>query len=111
MSIFSRVKKIIKSNINSFIDNHKKIEEKRSNYKTFHNNQGFDNKEAEYYANLEIPYGSSFEEIKKSYRSLLKKYHPDLYAQNIKNQEYAEEITRKLNESFNYFEIKFNKET
>jgi len=68
MSIFSRVKKIIKSNINSFIDNHIKIEEIRSNYKTFHNNQGFDNeelkgdvnkvrfdnKEAEYYANLEF---------------------------------------------------------
>ena len=60
-------------------------------------------KEAKYYANLEVSPGASFEEIKKSYKRLLKKYHPDKF-HNDKRSEYAKTIVQQLNEAYTYFE-------
>jgi DnaJ-domain-containing protein 1 len=67
-------------------------------------------KEASYYANLELKTGAGFAEIKASYKELIKKYHPDKFNQNEEQRKIAEEITRKLNEAYIYFERKFNKE-
>lgn len=63
-------------------------------------------KERAYYANLEIPPGSGFEDIQKAYRRLLKKYHPDKFDNDDRGQ-YAKQIVQKLNEAFNYFENKY----
>ena len=38
--------------------------------------------EAEYYANLELKPGSGMEEIKFSYKKMIKLYHPDIYQNN-----------------------------
>ncbi|MCR6638344.1 MAG: DnaJ domain-containing protein [Sporocytophaga sp.] len=65
-------------------------------------------KEAEYYANLEVKYGAGFSEIKVSYKELIRKYHPDKHVHSEEKRKIAEEITRKLNEAYNYFEKKFN---
>ncbi len=65
-------------------------------------------KEAEYYANLEVKYGADFSEIKVSYKELIRKYHPDKHVHSEEKRKIAEEITRKLNEAYNYFEKKFN---
>ena len=35
--------------------------------------------EKKYYKILELEYGSDFSSIKKAYKRLLKKYHPDLF--------------------------------
>lgn len=122
MSIIKRLSNIIKSNINDFVDNVKspQIDSIQTEFVDYQDNptenttQTYqtitpDKKEIEYYANLELPYGASFSDIKKSYRTLLKKYHPDLYAQDDENKKIAEKITLKLNESMNYFEEKFSK--
>lgn len=46
------------------------------------------------YMELELPPGTSFEEVKKKYKNLIKKYHPD----EIEN---SEEKTIRLNKSYN----------
>jgi DnaJ-domain-containing protein 1 len=52
------------------------------------------------YANLELPFKSDLETVKKQYKSLLRKYHPDRFAQDPEKYRYATEVTKKLNESF-----------
>lgn len=64
--------------------------------------------EQEYYANLELPYGSGFDEIKASYKRLLKKYHPDKFYGNEKKIAIAQDVVKKLNVAYNYFEKKYN---
>jgi len=53
------------------------------------------------YEVLEIKEGASEEEIKKAYRELVKKYHPDQY-QNNPLSELAEEKLREINEAYEY---------
>jgi hypothetical protein len=52
------------------------------------------------YANLEVPFGSDIEMVRKSYKSLMLKYHPDKHAGDPEKQRIALEITKKINESF-----------
>lgn len=67
-------------------------------------------KEASYYANLELKSGAGFAEIKSAYKELIKKYHPDKFNQDEGQRKIAEEITRKLNEAYIYFEKKYSKD-
>ena len=60
--------------------------------------------EAEYLANLELSSGASLREIRSAYKRMIKKYHPDLHAQDEKKREYAKLITQRLNEAVDYFE-------
>lgn len=52
------------------------------------------------YENLQVPYGSDLDTVKKKYKSLLRKHHPDQFAQDPQLYQRATEITKKLNESF-----------
>ena len=115
MSFFSRLKNIIKSNINSneeyiatdtdyiFQENKETSfeEEKEPEY------QQENNIEAEYFAILEVSQNADFETIKKAYKKLLKKYHPDLFHNNPQKLKTAEKLTEKINEAYNYFEQKY----
>ena len=65
--------------------------------------------EQEYYANLELPYGAGFDEIKKSYKKLLKKYHPDKFYGDEKKLALAQDVVKKLNLAYSYFEEKYRK--
>lgn len=82
----------------------RKFKDNQSNYEEKKNSL-----EEEYYANLELSYGSSFSEVKKSYRKLLKIYHPDNF-EGDDRQNFAKEITQKLNDAYGYFEVKNKKE-
>lgn len=53
------------------------------------------------YEVLGVKEGSSKEEIKKAYRNLAKKYHPDQYGTNPL-KDLAEEKMRELNEAYDY---------
>lgn len=66
-------------------------------------------KEKAYYANLELSSGAPFAEIKKSYRRLMKIYHPDLYHNDKEKFEMAQEVSRQINEAYVYFENKYGK--
>lgn len=61
-------------------------------------------KSKEYYQVLEVQPGASFEQIKKSYRRLMKTYHPDKYAKDPEKMKVAQAISLKLNEAYSYFE-------
>ena len=116
MSIFKRLHRIFSAEIDSRLNS--KNETSSSRYKNTNNDFNYNQEssegtstqystqEEEYYANLELSPGASFEEIKKSYKRLLKQYHPDKF-HNDDRSKYAEQITQKLNEAYEYFEKKY----
>ena len=55
---------------------------------------------ASYYANLEIRPGSTREEVKAAWKRLMRKYHPDLHSTDPEKRETANELTRRLTESY-----------
>ncbi|MBA7699259.1 hypothetical protein ES703_107950 [subsurface metagenome] len=52
------------------------------------------------YDNLEVPFGAPFTEVRRSYKHLLKTYHPDHFDEDPEKQRLATQITQKINESF-----------
>ncbi len=56
------------------------------------------------YANLEVPFGAPFDEVRKSYRRLLAAYHPDRNAADPERLRLATEITKKINVSYRRIE-------
>jgi DnaJ-domain-containing protein 1 len=56
------------------------------------------------YAALEIPAGSDFEAVKRSYRRLMRKYHPDLNAGSVEKQKAATDLAQRLTESYKTLE-------
>jgi DnaJ-domain-containing protein 1 len=52
------------------------------------------------YANLEVPFGASLEDVKTAYKRLVLRYHPDKHASDPERLRIATEITKKINESF-----------
>lgn len=59
----------------------------------------------DYYAILQVPRFSSFDELKKSYRELAKKYHPDLNPGN----KLAEERFKEINQAYDVLSDAQNK--
>ena len=59
---------------------------------------------AQWYANLEIPYGSDVDSVKKAWRRLMKRYHPDLHSTDANKKEIATELTRKLTDAYQELE-------
>lgn len=60
-------------------------------------------KEKKAFKNLEMEKTKDFSAIKKQYRKLVKKYHPDRQTDE-KKRKTAEKITAKLNDSYAYLE-------
>ncbi len=52
------------------------------------------------FANLEVPFGADIETVRRSYKAMILKYHPDKFAGDPEKQRVALEITKKINESF-----------
>jgi len=59
---------------------------------------------AGYYANLEVPYGADLETVKKSWKRLLAKYHPDMHSSDSEKQKLATELTKGLNKAYKSLE-------
>lgn len=106
-----------KSPFEEFQENYEKFKkyQQQSNYyqnsyqNSYKSTSQSNDQEAKYYAWLELPYGSSFEDIKKSYKALMKKYHPDNFHNNETKRQTAEKLSQKLNEAYQYFEKKYSK--
>jgi len=54
----------------------------------------------EFYRVLDLTPGASLEEIKRSYRQLLQRWHPDRYKPGSVMQTTAEDVTKELNEAY-----------
>ena len=58
----------------------------------------------EYYANLEVPFGSDMETVKESYRRLMRKYHPDKHAESAEMEAMATELTQEITRAYRAIE-------
>jgi DnaJ-domain-containing protein 1 len=56
------------------------------------------------YAALEVQPGSDFETIRKSYRRLMRKYHPDLHRASPEAQRAATDLAQRLTEAYKLLE-------
>ena len=56
------------------------------------------------YAALEVPAGSDFETVRKSYRRLMRKYHPDLHGGTPEKHRAATDLTQRLTQSYKTLE-------
>ncbi len=52
------------------------------------------------YANLEVPFPSDIETVRRSYKKLMLRYHPDKHGGDPEQLRVATEITKRINESF-----------
>ena len=58
----------------------------------------------DYYANLELEYGASMDEVKASYRSLMRKYHPDKFSADPRMEEISTQISQELTRAYRAIE-------
>jgi len=56
------------------------------------------------YAALEVPVGSDFATVRKSYRELMRKYHPDRHAGAPDKQKAATEVAQRLSQAYQLLE-------
>ena len=68
---------------------------------------GISAEEKKHLETLELKEGATFEEIKASYKTQMKKFHPDKFPDEEKKK-YAETISAKLNVAYDYFKKKQN---
>jgi DnaJ-domain-containing protein 1 len=55
----------------------------------------------QYYANLELPFGASLEEVKHAYRRLMRQYHPDKHEDDAARRQVATQLSQKLTVAYN----------
>ncbi len=119
MSLMHRLGRILKGNV---IDLKERLSQadhaKKADSTTFQDSghdysepprDSVDLQEAEYLANLELSSAESFQDVKDAYKRLIRKFHPDLHAQDKEKKEFAKLITQRLNEAMDYFERKYGK--
>jgi len=73
---------------------------KRTAFKRPHSSKKNTDYLAQDYANLEVDYNVPLEFVSKSYKRLIKKYHPDNFPETSEQHKLATEITKKLNNSY-----------
>jgi DnaJ-domain-containing protein 1 len=56
------------------------------------------------YATLEVAFAAPMADVRKSYKRLLHKYHPDRFSADAAKQAVANEVTQRLNEAFDRIE-------
>jgi DnaJ-domain-containing protein 1 len=56
------------------------------------------------YAALEVPAGSDFETVRRSYRRLMRKYHPDLHGGTPDKSRAATDLTQRLTQAYKTLE-------
>jgi DnaJ-domain-containing protein 1 len=61
------------------------------------------------YAALEVPPGSDFEAVKRSYRRLMRKYHPDLNVGSPERQKAATDLAQRLTQAYKLLEKQLRK--
>lgn len=58
----------------------------------------------DYYANLEVPFGSDLDTVKASYRRLMRSYHPDRFAKDPEMEAMATRLSQELAEAYQAIE-------
>lgn len=58
----------------------------------------------DYYANLEVPFGSDMDTVKAAYRRLMRSYHPDRFAKDPEMEAMATRLSQELAEAYQAIE-------
>jgi DnaJ-domain-containing protein 1 len=58
----------------------------------------------DYYANLEVPFGSDLDTVKAAYRRLMRSYHPDRFANDPEMEAMATRLSQELAEAYQAIE-------
>lgn len=53
-----------------------------------------------FYANLELPFGASLDEVKAAYRRMMRSYHPDHHATDPERLRVATELSHQLRAAY-----------
>lgn len=61
------------------------------------------------YARLEVPVGSDWETVRRSYRQLMRRYHPDRHADDPERERLATKIAQNLTVSYDLLERHLNR--
>jgi len=61
------------------------------------------------YAALEVPIGSDFETVRKAYRTLMRKYHPDHHTATPEKQRDANKVAQRLTEAYKLLEARLRR--
>ena len=61
---------------------------------------GKDETIAKYYKTLDLPYGAELDEVKKAYRLLMRKYHPDMHRGSEKKLKAATELSMQVTAAY-----------
>jgi DnaJ-class molecular chaperone len=64
---------------------------------------------ARHYAHLEIKPGAGREAVKSAWKRMMKKYHPDLHDSDPEKRKTADELTRRLTESYQIIDKELSK--
>jgi DnaJ-domain-containing protein 1 len=59
---------------------------------------------AKFYKVLDLPYGADFDQVKASYRKLMRRYHPDLHTQSPQKAKAATELSMQVTQAYNELE-------
>ena len=62
---------------------------------------GRDPRLAQLYAQLECPYGSDVTTVRKHYRAMMRKYHPDMHSGSPEKQRIATDLSQRLTMAYN----------
>ncbi|MCG8454911.1 MAG: J domain-containing protein [Holophagales bacterium] len=61
---------------------------------------GVDPQLAEWYANLELPYGADLDEVTRAWKRLLRRYHPDRHGADPERDRQATQLAQALNQAY-----------
>jgi DnaJ like chaperone protein len=56
-----------------------------------------------------VPSGSDFAAVRKAYRALMRKYHPDHHTESPEKQRAANEVAQRLTDAYKFLEKKLRK--
>lgn len=65
---------------------------------------------AQHFAHLEISPGVDREAVKSAWKRMMKKYHPDLHDADPEKRKTADELTRRLTESYRILDKELSKQ-
>lgn len=117
MSIKERFSRALRANLNEFLDAVTEFENSggvRQYLDPLSEDLGFDlppprkingqKTLRDYYANLEVPFGSDMNTVKDSYKKLMRKYHPDRHSENAETEALATDLSQEITRAFQAIE-------
>ena len=107
MSLFGRLYDILRVNLQTGSDSRSGADGDPANGANgagWHTETSEDSRLAEYYANLEIPYGSDLEAVRNAWKRQMKKYHPDLHGEDAGKRQIANELSAELTTAYRALE-------